>query len=315
MDALRDKGILGFLTVVPVVALVRRSSLPWAVRRGPGLILPHGVAGGSIRSSGSVRYNSVIFALAVTTISLVAGVGLGWLSPGCDSGESPFFGPSRHCRWRIPVVLALGPGGDLGGASALAVADFARGDRRTRAPASRRGEAAPVVFLDLLTLPSAVAIVMVSISPAVERIDPAWEDASRLAGAGGFRTWRCLIWPLIRPAGGACGRPGLSPRPGRAGSNPDPGLPPDPRVSDRRGGPATGSVPARRRVGGDGRAHRPGRQDLVRRWGGPPILGRSELARAVAAISPAQGAGPADPGPRGPARPDRRVGPRLVTQS
>lgn len=42
-------------------------------------------------------------------------------------------------------------------------------------------------------------MVMLAIAPAVERIQPAWEDAARLSGVGSFTSWRKLIWPLIRP--------------------------------------------------------------------------------------------------------------------
>ncbi len=49
------------------------------------------------------------------------------------------------------------------------------------------------------TLPLAIAMVMLTIAPAVERIQPAWEEAARLSGSGSFQSWRKLIWPLIRP--------------------------------------------------------------------------------------------------------------------
>jgi ABC-type Fe3+ transport system permease subunit len=48
-------------------------------------------------------------------------------------------------------------------------------------------------------LPSAVALVMLATATAVDRLEPAWEDAARLAGASAPPIWRGLIWPLIRP--------------------------------------------------------------------------------------------------------------------
>ncbi len=49
------------------------------------------------------------------------------------------------------------------------------------------------------SLPGAVALVMLATASAVERLEPAWEDAARLTGAGSIPIWRTLIWPLIRP--------------------------------------------------------------------------------------------------------------------
>src|SRR5262249_12043029 len=44
------------------------------------------------------------------------------------------------------------------------------------------------------------AVVMRATAAAVERLEPAWEDAALLAGAGRFRAWRRLAWPVVRPA-------------------------------------------------------------------------------------------------------------------
>ena len=48
--------------------------------------------------------------------------------------------------------------------------------------------------------PAAVALVAIATAAVRDRIEPAWRDAARLAGAGPFRTWRSVTWPLIRPA-------------------------------------------------------------------------------------------------------------------
>ena len=49
------------------------------------------------------------------------------------------------------------------------------------------------------TLPAGAAVVALASEPAFRRLDPAWNEAARLAGAGMFRQWKDLTWPLIRP--------------------------------------------------------------------------------------------------------------------
>jgi ABC-type Fe3+ transport system permease subunit len=44
-----------------------------------------------------------------------------------------------------------------------------------------------------------VALVVLVTGDALRRIDPAWEDAARLAGVSRLRAWRRLIWPALRP--------------------------------------------------------------------------------------------------------------------
>jgi ABC-type Fe3+ transport system permease subunit len=41
---------------------------------------------------------------------------------------------------------------------------------------------------------------LLATASAFEQVEPAWENAARLAGAGRLRTWRSMTWPLVRPA-------------------------------------------------------------------------------------------------------------------
>jgi ABC-type Fe3+ transport system permease subunit len=42
-------------------------------------------------------------------------------------------------------------------------------------------------------------LVALASASALGRVDPAWEEAARLEGAGRARVWRQLVWPVIRP--------------------------------------------------------------------------------------------------------------------
>jgi iron(III) transport system permease protein len=42
-------------------------------------------------------------------------------------------------------------------------------------------------------------LVALAVGAALRRVEPAWVDAARLAGARPFRIWRQLVWPIIRP--------------------------------------------------------------------------------------------------------------------
>jgi len=45
----------------------------------------------------------------------------------------------------------------------------------------------------------AIPLVALAAASALAKVEPAWEDAARLAGTGRGRAWRSLIWPTIRP--------------------------------------------------------------------------------------------------------------------
>ncbi len=281
------RGLLGFLTVVPVVALV----LTVLLDRGPA---------GEVRGSlfpmallaldpfvWTCARNSVIFAVVVTATALVAGVGLGWLMARLRFWGRPAPRASAASLLAAsPVLLALGLVGIWGAPHPWPWPISARGagDEGVSLEAWR---GVPLwLFWIWSTLPAAVAMVMLSIAPAVERIEPAWEDASRLAGAGRFRTWRSLIWPLIRPVAARAAAlifPLALVEPGAALilglrrtlafqivetlRRPDP----FPRI-------AVLSVMA-------GLMALAGRL-LLRGWGGPPILGRSAIGSAAGSDRP-----------------------------
>src|SRR5262249_19777693 len=44
-----------------------------------------------------------------------------------------------------------------------------------------------------------VPVVFLASSSALGRVEPSWEDAARLAGAGRAQAWRQLGWPVVRP--------------------------------------------------------------------------------------------------------------------
>jgi iron(III) transport system permease protein len=50
------------------------------------------------------------------------------------------------------------------------------------------------------TLPAGAALVALATESSFRRLDPAWDDAARLAGAGTATIVRNLRWPIVRPA-------------------------------------------------------------------------------------------------------------------
>jgi ABC-type Fe3+ transport system permease subunit len=145
--------------------------------------------------------NSIIFAVAVSIMSLVVGGLLGWMV-------------ARHRFWGrgllhglvvaslavSPAYLALGLGGLFGW------------PRQWPWPVSANTDGAPGVSLESwaglplwvvwvwTTLPWGVALVASVTAAAVETLEPSWEDAARLTGVGRLRAWRTLLWPLVRPS-------------------------------------------------------------------------------------------------------------------
>ncbi|MGP0063082.1 MAG: ABC transporter permease [Isosphaeraceae bacterium] len=195
------RGILGLLAVVPVAALV----LAGPFDRGPA---------GEPRVSffpmallaldpfvWTCARNSLTFAVLVTALSLVAGVGLGWFLARLRFWGQPVLRASSGLLPAAsPVVLALGLLG-IWGTPGPWPWPISSGRAVEEGVSLETWPGIPLwIFWIWSTLPAAVAIVMLSIASAVERIEPAWEDASQLAGAGRFRSWRRLIWPMIRPA-------------------------------------------------------------------------------------------------------------------
>jgi ABC-type Fe3+ transport system permease subunit len=192
---------VGLLTVLPAIALV----LAVLADRGPDgepriSLFPIALLAFD-PFAWTCASNSLIFATALTALSLIGGVGLGWAIsarrfPGC-----------RSLRITLISMLAASP-------ACLALGFLGIwGTRRSwLGPASLRDAAWGSLSLEAwsgwpawllwiwASVPSAVALVALATEAALERIRPSWRDAAQLAGAGGLRTWLGMTWPLIRPA-------------------------------------------------------------------------------------------------------------------
>ncbi|WP_165247804.1 hypothetical protein [Paludisphaera soli] len=96
-----------------------------------------------------------------------------------------------------PVALAIGAATFLAGDAAGAWSGLVG----RSGPLARFCPADPnwLVWFGAATLPGAAAGVL-AYAAALDRLDPSWRDAARMAGGGGTRVWRRLAWPLIRPA-------------------------------------------------------------------------------------------------------------------
>jgi ABC-type Fe3+ transport system permease subunit len=144
--------------------------------------------------------NSIVFAVALSLSSLGLGIALGWVL-----GRRAFWG---RPLWRVavvgllaasPAILALGIVGMLGPPRLWPWPFSSAGVINSGVSLeSSRGLGLWLVWL-WSSLPAATALVTVATTSAVERLEPSWEDAARLAGAGRFRSWSTLSWPLIRP--------------------------------------------------------------------------------------------------------------------
>jgi iron(III) transport system permease protein len=131
--------------------------------------------------------NSVAVALCVTLGSLVLGISLARVA----------------VRWRFwgrPVLAALT-------LAPLVVPPIfgAIGLRRLAGalPASSWlsiGSPTGWIVWVWVALASGVPIVALATSAALNRSDPAWEDAARLAGSSDRRIWWQLVWPGVRPS-------------------------------------------------------------------------------------------------------------------
>jgi len=96
-----------------------------------------------------------------------------------------------------PVVLAMGATLILGAEGA----DAWSGMLERLGPWGRRLPVDPgwLVWLASAAIPGAAASTL-AYATALDRLDPSWRDAARLAGGVGTRAWRRLAWPLLRPA-------------------------------------------------------------------------------------------------------------------
>jgi ABC-type Fe3+ transport system permease subunit len=191
-------GVLWLLTVAPVIAL----ALAVVADRGPAgqvriTLFPLALLALDPFVWTCVR-NSVIFAVVVSGISLVVGVGLAWVM-------------ARRRFWGRAVLR-----GAVGGLLAASPIFLALGLEEPRNSGfwsiSVRGAASEGLSLESwgglalwalwawATLPGAVAGVTLATAAAIERLEPAWSDAARMAGDVPSRAWWNLSWPLVRPA-------------------------------------------------------------------------------------------------------------------
>jgi iron(III) transport system permease protein len=187
--------------LVPVVAIL----LAVLVDRGPSgttrlSLFPLALVALDPFASTCVR-NSLIFATISSFAALILGVGVGWIVARRRFwGRTALYGAVAALSAAAPAFLALGFVGLFGPPYGWPW-PFSTGGPGTSQGASLeswRGLPLWVVWF-WASLPGGVALVMLTTVSSVERLVTSWEDAARLAGAGPFRAWRDVSWPLIRP--------------------------------------------------------------------------------------------------------------------
>jgi ABC-type Fe3+ transport system permease subunit len=143
-------------------------------------------------------WNSVVVALAITTFSLLAGVGLAHLV-----ARRRFWGRPLFCAFVLglavvpPAFLALGlrglyghTGPWLGRALNSALHDSESGGSLTWSW---------LVWIWAASI-QGTALVLLSTASTLDRLNPDWEEAARLTGARPSRIWLRLTWPMLRPS-------------------------------------------------------------------------------------------------------------------
>ena len=145
--------------------------------------------------------NSVIFAALVSVASLVGGVFLGWFI-----ARRLFWG-----RWILrplivalvtvaPAFLALGLLGVFGDPRPWPW-PFAVVSEGIAGVSLESWNGLPLWIMWIwTTLPWGVAVVTLATVPAVEQLQPSWEDSARLVGVASLRVWKIWNWPFVRPS-------------------------------------------------------------------------------------------------------------------
>jgi ABC-type Fe3+ transport system permease subunit len=150
---------------------------------------------------GTCARNSIIFAAALSGGSLGLGLTLGWVLGRRSFWGRPLLrGVVLGSLAASPAILALGLLGLLGPERSWPwpIWNTAPSGRGTSLD-SWAGLGVWLVWF-WSSLPAATALVAAVAASAVEQLEPAWDDAARLAGAKVVRSWMTVIWPLIRPA-------------------------------------------------------------------------------------------------------------------
>jgi ABC-type Fe3+ transport system permease subunit len=144
--------------------------------------------------------NSIIFAAVNSILALIAGVGLGWIIARRRFwGRTALDGAVAALAVTSPACMALGAIGLLGPPYGWPWPFFEdAGGVRGASLESWRGLSLWAVWF-WTTLPGAVGLVMAATASAVTQLEPTWMDAARLSGAGPFRAWRDVTWPLVKP--------------------------------------------------------------------------------------------------------------------
>ena len=195
------RGVVGLLTVLPALAL----AVAVLVDLGPDgeprfSLFPIALLAFDPFAWTCAR-NSLIFATALTAVSLIGGIAIGSAISGRPGrGRTVLRAAVCSMLTAPPACLALGFIGLWGtaepwagpAAMSLAVAGGLSLE-------SWRGWPAWLLWI-WASGPAAVALVAIATAAVRDHIEPAWRDAARLAGAGPVRTWRNVTWPLIRPA-------------------------------------------------------------------------------------------------------------------
>ncbi len=187
-------GLLGLIALAPIAALVPAS----IVDAGPEAQVRVSLFPLALTLYDPFvwrcYWNSLEVALAVAAVSLLAGLVLGQVI-------------ARERFWGRPVLAAMAIG--LAAAPAAFLALGLRGLLEPaglwagsaalgRTPDSSSGWRWLVWFWAASV--QGTSLVTVATTSAVARLNPDWHEAARLVGAGRYRIWASLTWPLLRPA-------------------------------------------------------------------------------------------------------------------
>ncbi len=201
--------------------------------------------------------NTLIFATVNTFTALFLGIGLGSIAaPRRFWGRAASYGVVAALTAAAPAFLALGVVGLLGPPYAWPW-PFSRSGPGSQGASleSWRGLSLWLVWF-WTSLPASVAVVMVATVSAIERLEPSWDDAARLAGARTISGLEKRELAAGKATGRAGRRGGLLACAGRTWRSLDSRFAPHGRLPDRGFRDPSRSIAAGRDLGGDGRADR-----------------------------------------------------------